>query len=78
MWLTPSAVLSVFVIAAIVSMIIVLAQAAIQGRLLRLFHNTAMLGINLLHVREVGLDHVVNTGQSAKSVESRNRARCWF
>ena len=70
-WVGPAPVLSIFVIAAVVSMVIVLVQAACQGRLLRLFHNTAVLGINLLHVREVGLDHVVNTGQSAKSVEWR-------
>ena len=70
-WIGPGAVLSIFVIAAVVSMLIVLAQAACQRRLLRLFHNTAVLGINLIHVREVGLDHVVNTGQTTKSVEWR-------
>ncbi|HET6248213.1 MAG TPA: A24 family peptidase [Tepidisphaeraceae bacterium] len=70
-WIGPAPVLSIFVVAAVVSMIIVLAQAACQGRLLRLFHNTAVLGINLIHVRQVGLDHVVNTGQSAKSVDWR-------
>ena len=36
---------------------------------LKLLHNSALVAINLIHVREVGVDHVIATGRSAKTVE---------
>lgn len=70
-WIGPAGVISVFVIYALMSMVFVLVQAIYQGRLLRLLHNSALITINLVHLREVGVEHVIATGQSAKSVD------CW-
>jgi hypothetical protein len=50
-------------------MLIVLTQAALQGRLRILTRNSAMLAVNLLHVNEVGIEHMTLTGQSCKSVD---------
>jgi hypothetical protein len=49
-------------------MAIVLTQALVQGRLSILFHNTAIVGMNLVHVRDFGLDHVSTTGNECRSV----------
>ena len=68
-WVGPVNALVVFVIAALIGMVVVLAQAVWQGRLYALLRNSALVAINLIHVREVGVDHVVATGRSARSVE---------
>lgn len=68
-WLGPAMVFHVFLIAAIAGMLIVLAQAACQRRLWTLFRNSAILTINILHMNDVGVDHVSRTGQSCRSVD---------
>jgi prepilin peptidase CpaA len=67
-WLGAGAALAVFVLAALVGLFIVIVQAAMQGRLRILFRNSAVVALNLLYVREVGVEHARATGQSAKSV----------
>ena len=67
-WLGPGAVLAIFAIEAIVDMLIVLAQAAAQGRLSILFRNSAVVGMNLAHLRDFGIDHVATTGNECRSV----------
>jgi prepilin peptidase CpaA len=68
-WLGPTAVFEVFCATALIGMVIVLAQAAMQGRLRVLSRNTAVLAINLIHVSDVGLEHTTATGKSCRSVD---------
>lgn len=68
-WLGAAAVFKVFCGEAIIGMVIVLAQAGIQGRLGLLARNSVMLVVNLAHVNEVGLEHATLTGQSCRSVD---------
>ena len=70
-WVGPVGALQVFCVEAIVGAVMVLAQSAAQGRLRKLMNNTAVLAVNLLHVTDVGLDHVAETGRSTRTVEVR-------
>lgn len=67
-WLGPIAGPVVYLLATVVGMIIVLAQAAAQGRLPLLFRNSALVAMNLVHVRQVGIEHASATGRAAKSI----------
>jgi prepilin peptidase CpaA len=67
-WLGPGAILVVFAVEAIVGMVIVLTQAAAQGRLTVLFRNSTVVAMNLAHLRDFGLDHVATTGNECRSV----------
>lgn len=68
-WLGPWPVLGVFAVAAIIGMMIVLVQALVEGRLNRLLRNTALVTVNMIHVRQVGMEHTKATGQSCRSVD---------
>ncbi len=68
-WFGPLAVLQVFCIEAVVGLAMVLTQAAAQGRTRTLLRNSALLAVNLVHVNDVGLDHVKATGQSSRSID---------
>lgn len=68
-WFGPQAALNVFIIAALVGAVMVVAQALAQRRGKILLRNTAVLAVNLAHVGDVGLDHAKATGQSCRSVD---------
>lgn len=68
-WLGPLPALAVFAAAAVVGMMIVLAQALAQGRLQTLARNSLVVALSLVHVRQVGIEHAAGTGQSARSVD---------
>lgn len=68
-WLGPAGVLQVFLAEAVIGMVIVLAQAAAAGRLRVLVRNTVLVAVNLMHLNELGVDHVRRTGQSCRSVD---------
>ena len=68
-WLGPVPVFEVFCTAAVIGLVIVLAQATAQGRLRTLSRNSAILAINLVHVGDVGLEHASATGKSCRSVD---------
>jgi len=68
-WIGAMAVFEVFCAAAVVGMIIVLAQAVAQGRLRVLSRNSAVLAMNLVHIGDVGVEHTAATGKSCRSVE---------
>ncbi len=70
-WLGAVAVLKVFCAEAVIGMLIVLFQAAMQGRIQVLTRNTVMLAISLVHIKDVGLQHTTETGQSCQSVHGR-------
>lgn len=67
-WVGPELVLAIFVVEALVGMVIVLAQALVQGRLTILFRNSTVVGMNLMHLRDFGIDHVATTGNECRSV----------
>jgi prepilin peptidase CpaA len=68
-WFGPIAAFQLFCVEAVVGMVIVLVQAAAQGRTRTLLRNSAVLAVNLAHVNDVGVAHVKATGQSSRSVE---------
>lgn len=68
-WVGAETVLYIFIIEAVIGMVIVLCQAAYQGRLRVLARNTAVVAINLIHVNEVGVDHATETGKNCRSVD---------
>jgi prepilin peptidase CpaA len=70
-WLGPWGAFELFLVEAIVGAAMVVAQAIAQRRARRLLGNTALLVVNLVHVRRLGLDHVAATGQSSRTVELR-------
>jgi len=68
-WLGPWQVTLVFCAAAIISMVIALAQSAAQGKLAALLHNTVLMLLNVLHVRQLGTEHVIDTGRRTRSID---------
>jgi len=68
-WLGVTCVIEVFLAAAVVGMIIVLVQCAAKGRLKVLFGNTFVLVMNVLHIGELGLRQVSETGKACRSID---------
>jgi prepilin peptidase CpaA len=68
-WVGGLAIFQIFVIQAVVGLVIALIQAMVQGRLTILMRNSMLLLINIVHLRELGLEHVSDTGTSSKSFE---------
>ena len=68
-WFGPQCALAVFCVEAVVGMVLVLMQATAQGRMRVLLRNSAVVAINLAHVRELGVEHAKATGQSSRSVD---------
>ena len=68
-WFGPQAALAVFCVEAIVGMFMAVGQAAYQGKTGLLFKNSALVAVNLVHVRDVGLEHARQTGQSCRSID---------
>jgi prepilin peptidase CpaA len=69
-WLGPLPALAVIVAAAVVGMVIVLGQAAHQGRLAALFRNSTLIAVNLAHANDTtSLAHAADVGKSSRSVD---------
>jgi prepilin peptidase CpaA len=68
-WLGAGPTLAVFMAGKVIGMLIVVGQALWQGRLGKLLENSALLTINLVHLREVGVEHAQATGRSCRSIE---------
>ena len=68
-WIGPVNILIVFVLKDVVGLVIVLAQAVWQRRVTVLFRNSAVLALNLFHVRQVGVETVQQTGLSCHSID---------
>jgi prepilin peptidase CpaA len=68
-WLGPMPALAVLVAEKVIGLVIVLLQAAWQGRLSVLLGNTAVVAVNILHIKDVGVDHVSETGNDCRSVD---------
>jgi len=69
-WLGPWPTLQIFAFAAIAGMLIVISQAIVQGRVTQLVRNSAVLTINLVHLQDVGADHVISTGTSTRALKT--------
>jgi prepilin peptidase CpaA len=68
-WLGPGPAVAILLVEKVVALLIVLAQAAWQGKLHALSRNSAVVAVNLVHLRELGVDHVSEAGQSARSID---------
>ena len=68
-WLGPVNILLVFVLKDLIGLVLVLSQAAHQRRLPALFRNSAVTVLNLLHIRDVGLETVQESGLSCRSID---------
>ena len=68
-WVGPQRILAIFLLQAVIGMVMVLAQATWQRRLRALFRNSAVVTINLIHLNELGVDHVKETGLSCRSID---------
>lgn len=66
-WLGPKPTIQIFALAAVIGMVIVLVQAASQGRLKRLFQNSAVIAFSLAHAGGEGgptLEEAAQTGKA--------------
>jgi prepilin peptidase CpaA len=68
-WIGLWPVFLVFIVEAVLGLVIVLTQAVCQGRLRTLTRNSTVLMLNLVHIGDLGVDHVTQTGQSCRSVD---------
>ena len=68
-WIGPVNILLLFVLKDLVGLVMVLIQASRQGRLRVLFRNSFAVVLNLVHIRDVGLETVQQTGLSCRSVD---------
>ena len=68
-WLGPWAAFAVFVVEKVIGLMIVLGQAAWQGRTRVLLRNSAVVAVNLLYVKDVGLEHATRTGRESRSID---------
>jgi prepilin peptidase CpaA len=70
-WFGPQAAFAAFCVEAMVGAVMVLTYAVSQGKTRALFRNSAVIAVNLAHVKDVGVDHVKATGQSCNSIGRR-------
>jgi prepilin peptidase CpaA len=68
-WIGPLPALAVILLEKVIGLIIVLSQAAWHGRTRVLLRNSAVVTLNILYVREVGLQHATQTGKACRSVD---------
>jgi len=68
-WTGAALVLYVFLATAVIGMVIVLSQSICQRRVRVLLRNSLLLVVNLLHVKQLGVEHTRATGQSCRSID---------
>ena len=68
-WLGPWAAFQVYCVAAIVGLLIALAQAIATGRLTRLISNSTLIVANFANYAQVGREQVVASGRSMQSID---------
>ena len=68
-WVGPIIIGKIFLAAAVVGMIIVLAQSTKQRRLSALLRNSAVLSVSLINIDQIGADAVCETGKACRSIE---------
>ena len=70
-WLGPLPVLIIFAAEAIIGMVIVLVQAGMQGRLTKLFRNSAVIAASLAQAGEHGFEQAAETGRACSGTTGR-------
>lgn len=68
-WTGPLGVLVVLIAATLVGMGIAILQAAQTGKLAMLLRNSAVLAVNLVNARSLGVDHIEQTGKGFRSID---------
>ncbi len=68
-WLGPWGIFLVFVIEKLYGLVFVLAQATASGKLRQLAGNSARLAVNVAHVRDLGVEHVEESGRKFRSID---------
>jgi prepilin peptidase CpaA len=67
-WLGPMPAFAVLVVEKILGLIIVITQAVFERQMPTLLRNSAVVAVNLLYVKDVGLDHAARTGRDCRSI----------
>jgi prepilin peptidase CpaA len=68
-WVGPIGIVIVALGSTLVGGAMAIAQAAYSGKLAALCRNSAVLAINLVHARTVGVDHIEQTGKGFRSID---------
>ena len=68
-WVGPIPVIAIFLAEKVIGLGIVLVQATAAGRLRELFRNSAVLAVNIAHVRSLGVAHTQETGRQFRSID---------
>lgn len=68
-WLGPLPAIVVLILEKVIGLTIVIAQAVSQRRIRTLLRNSAVLTVNILHIRDIGLEQTALTGSSSRSVD---------
>jgi len=68
-WVGAWPLVMIVAAAAVIGLVIVLAQCAYHGRLVALFQNAWALVMSVLLIRRLGVAHVIETGQSRRTLD---------
>lgn len=68
-WVGPIGILIITLGSTVLGGVMAVLQAAYSGKLTMLARNSAVLAINLVHVRSFGADHIQKTGQGFRSID---------
>jgi prepilin peptidase CpaA len=68
-WMGPLGIVLVLLAATVAGGIVAIVQAAQAGKFSSLCRNVALLSINLVHVRQLGVDHIEQTGKRFRSID---------
>lgn len=68
-WLGPVGILIVVLGSTVIGGAMAIVQSAYSGKLSMLFRNSAVLAINLVHARTLGVDHIEQTGKGFRSID---------
>ncbi|MBC7784141.1 MAG: prepilin peptidase [Burkholderiales bacterium] len=68
-WAGPLGILIIMLAATVAGGVMAIAQAIHTGKFASLLRNSAILAINLAHVRELGVDHIQQSGKRFRSID---------
>ena len=66
--LGAKAAVAIFIAAMVVALVIVIGQATVQGTLMALLKNSALLVLMVVNIRQLGAKHISETGKQCRSV----------
>jgi prepilin peptidase CpaA len=67
-WMGPAPAMLVLIVEKVIGLLIVLTQAAMEGRLQALFRNSVVLTANVVHIKDIGVENVARNGRRFRSV----------